>query len=43
MNIIELASAEEKSLFAVLQEIVAIYNRRLREVETDLSLQIEAH
>jgi hypothetical protein len=43
LNIIELATAEEKSLFEVLQEIVSIYNRRLREVETDLSLQIEAH
>jgi len=42
-NIIELATEEEKSLFEILQEIVAIYNRRLREVETDLSLQIEAH
>ncbi len=43
LNVIELATAESKDFFAVLQEIVAIYNERLREVETDLSLQIELH
>jgi uncharacterized protein DUF4928 len=41
VNIIELATEEKKGFFQVLQEIVGIYNRRLAEVETDLSLQIE--
>lgn len=41
VNIIELAAAENKDLFSILQEIVEIYNERLAEVETDLSLQIE--
>lgn len=42
-NIIEIANVENKDYFDVLQEIVQIYNRRLIEVETDLSLQIEIH
>ena len=41
MNIIELATDENKDFFCVLQEIVQIYNRRLEEVETDMSLRIE--
>lgn len=41
LNIIELAIEEKKDLFEILQEIVNVYNRRLEEVETDLSLQIE--
>jgi hypothetical protein len=41
LNIIELATEESKDLFCVLKEIVEIYNERLAEVETDLSLQIE--
>ncbi len=41
MNIIELATDENKDFFSVLKEIVEIYNTRLSEVETDLSLQIE--
>jgi hypothetical protein len=41
LNIIELATEESKDFFSVLQEIVEIYNKRLSEVETDLSLQIE--
>ena len=41
LNIMELAMAENKDFFAILPEIVHIYNRRLAEVETDLSLQIE--
>jgi hypothetical protein len=41
MNIIELATEENKDFLAVLQEIIAIYNRRLSEVETDLSLKID--
>lgn len=41
MNIIEVAMEESKDFFAVLKDIVQIYNRRLDEVETDLSLQIQ--
>jgi len=41
LNIIELSTGEGVDFFHVLQDIVAIYNRRLREVETDLSLQID--
>ncbi len=41
LNIIELATEESKDFFSVLQEIVHIYNKRLTEVETDLSLQIQ--
>jgi len=41
LNIIEQATEEDKDFFSVLQDIVHIYNRRLAEVETDLSLQIE--
>ena len=40
-NILEIASEEGKDLFSILREIVDIYNKRLREVETDLSLLIE--
>lgn len=41
LNIIELATDEKRDFFAVLKEIIQIYNRRLSEVETDLSLQIQ--
>lgn len=41
MNIIEMAIEENKEFFGVLQEMIEIYNKRLAEVETDLSLQIE--
>ena len=41
LNIIEFSTDEGVDFFHTLQEIVGIYNRRLREVETDLSLQIE--
>lgn len=41
LNIVELAADESKDFFSILKEIVDIYNRRLTEVETDLSLQIE--
>ncbi len=41
MNIIELATDENKDFFGVLKEIVEIYNRRLAAVESDLSLQIQ--
>ena len=43
LNIIELATDENKDFFGVLQEIVEIYNKRLTAVETDFSLQIEVH
>lgn len=43
LNIVELATEESKDLFTVLKEIVEIYNQRLSEVETDLSLKIEVH
>jgi hypothetical protein len=35
------ADDEGVDFFHVLQDIVTIYNRRLQEVETDLSLQID--
>ena len=41
LNIIELAIEENKEFFGVLHDIIKIYNRRLEEVETDLSLRIE--
>ncbi len=41
LNIIELSTGEGVDFFHVLQDIVAIYNRRLQQVETDLSLQID--
>jgi hypothetical protein len=41
MNIIELAAEESSDFFTILKEILVIYNRRLVEVETDLSLQVE--
>lgn len=43
LNIIELAIDENKDFFRVLKEITEIYNKRLGEVETDLSLQIQVH
>lgn len=41
LNIIEIATDENRDFFSVLKEIVEIYNARLSDVETDLSLQIE--
>ena len=41
MNIIELATEQNKDFVVVVREIVDIYNKRLAEVETDISLQIE--
>ena len=41
LNIIELAIEENKDFFKILKEIVDVYNRRLEEVETDMSLHIE--
>lgn len=37
----EMATDKETNFFRALQEIVETYNKRLAEVETDLSLQIE--
>lgn len=41
LNIIELAIEEGKDFFGILQEIVSVYNKRLLEVETDVSLLID--
>jgi hypothetical protein len=40
LNIIELATGHQTNFFNVLEQIITIYNRRLEEVETDLSLKI---
>jgi len=40
-NIIELSTEEEQDFFSVLRSIIEEYNRRLEEVETDMSLKIE--
>lgn len=41
MNVLELAADEQKDHLSVLRDIVAVYNERLGQVETDMSLQIE--
>ena len=41
LNIIEMATGNQAKFFEVLQEIINIYNERLEEVETDMSLKIE--
>jgi hypothetical protein len=41
LNIIELALEEDKAPYDILNEIISIYNQRLSEVETDLSLKID--
>lgn len=41
VNIIEISSGEKREYFQILQEIIDIYNKRLSEVETDMSLRIE--
>jgi hypothetical protein len=41
VNIIEISSGETKDYFQILKEIIDIYNKRLSEVETDMSLRIE--
>ncbi|MDX1966829.1 MAG: DUF4928 family protein, partial [Planctomycetaceae bacterium] len=41
LNIVEMALGRDSEFLTILKEIVDIYNRRLRAVETDLSLQIE--
>jgi len=40
-NIIELSTESNEDFFTTLQTIIAEYNRRLEEVETDMSLRIE--
>lgn len=42
LNIIELATGEQSKFYVVLSEILDIYNHRLEQVETDMSLKIEA-
>jgi hypothetical protein len=41
VNVIELAIEENKTFIAVMQEIIALYNQRILEVETDFSLRID--
>jgi len=41
LNIIEMATGVQTSFFEILQEIINVYNERLEEVETDMSLKIE--
>lgn len=41
LNIVELATDENKDLYAVMIEVIEAYNRRLADVETDLSLTIQ--
>ncbi|HEY4723361.1 MAG TPA: DUF4928 family protein [Anaerolineae bacterium] len=43
LNILELAAEESADFFQILKDIVQIYNRRLTQVETDLSLQSEVN
>ena len=43
LNIIEMSTGHQQDFFSVLQTIVATYNQRLEEAETDLSLQIEVN
>lgn len=40
-NIIELSEGKQSEFLPTLQGIIAAYNRRLEEVETDMSLKIE--
>lgn len=40
-NIIELAGAEDKPFFEILESIIEIYNERIVQSETDKSLRIE--
>lgn len=41
LNIIEMSTGQQQAFIAVLKSIVDKYNRRLAEVETDMSLKIE--
>jgi len=40
-NVIEISTEQKADFFSVLREIIDEYNRRLEEVETDMSLKIE--
>ena len=40
-NIIEMSTCEKQDFFFTLRSIIDVYNRRLEEVETDMSLKIE--
>jgi uncharacterized protein DUF4928 len=42
-NVIELSTERQEDFFTTLQAIITEYNRRLEEVETDMSLKIELH
>lgn len=41
VNIIEMSVGAKKDFFQILKEIIEIYNKRLSEAETDMSLRIE--
>lgn len=41
LNIVEMSAGKDVEFVKTLKEIVAVYNRRLVEVETDMSLKIE--
>jgi len=41
VNIIEMSAGAKMDFFQILREIIEIYNKRLSEVETDMSLRIE--
>lgn len=41
LNIIEMATGKRAAFINILQEIINVYNERLEEVETDMSLKIE--
>lgn len=41
LNIIEMSMGEQREFVGVLRKIIEKYNKRLEEVETDLSLKIE--
>ncbi len=41
INIIEMATGNQAEFIQILQEIVDLYNERLEEVETDMSLKID--
>jgi hypothetical protein len=41
VNIIEMSAGAKTDFFQILREIIEIYNKRLSEVETDMSLRIE--
>jgi hypothetical protein len=43
LNIIEMATDKQSRLIDVLRQILSLYNERLAEVETDMSLKIEVH